>query len=420
MVAVSLHRTPWQRLRVQIGGSILFGAMLPYLVRLFTMPQMEEVSPLHETLIGSVVAIVVGIWLFRNVSTYPGVEASAYIIPAISISYFALLLIFLMGRFDYSRLTLTVGYVATLAWLFFTHARAYRDQQLRIGVLPFGAVGDYPVRGITWVPLAGPEADISQLNAVAADLRVDLPQEWDRKLAEYALSGMPVLHYKHLLESLSGRVELEHLSENTFGSLAPVSAWMAVKHALDWLAALLAAVVLLPALLVIALAIRLTSPGPALFRQTRIGHRGRPFTVYKFRTMTVAGEPTDSRAAAITRSEDVRITPVGRFLRRSRLDELPQMLNVLKGQMSWIGPRPEAEVLSRWYQDEIPFYAYRHVVRPGIAGWAQVSQGHVAEVEEVRNKLHYDFYYIKHYSPWIDMLIVARTVRTMLTGFGAR
>src|SRR5690606_35231499 len=125
-------------------------------------------------------------------------------------------------------------------------------------------------------------------------------------------------------------------------------------------------------------------------------------------------------AAAITRDDDRRIPRVGRFLRKSRLDELPQLINVLKGEMSWIGPRPEALVLSQWYEREIPFYPYRHVVRPGISGWAQVHQGHVADVEDVTDKLHFDFYYIKHFSLWIDLIIVGRTIKTMLTGFGAR
>ena len=124
--------------------------------------------------------------------------------------------------------------------------------------------------------------------------------------------------------------------------------------------------------------------------------------------------------AAVTKDNDVRITPVGRFLRQTRLDELPQLLNVLKGEMSWIGPRPEALVLSQWYEREIPFYPYRHIVRPGITGWAQVHQGHVANVEDVTEKLHFDFYYIKHYSFWIDLIVVGRTIKTMLTGFGAR
>jgi lipopolysaccharide/colanic/teichoic acid biosynthesis glycosyltransferase len=107
-------------------------------------------------------------------------------------------------------------------------------------------------------------------------------------------------------------------------------------------------------------------------------------------------------------------------LRKFRLDELAQILNILKGEMSWIGPRPEAEVLSHWYQGQIPFYRYRHVVKPGISGWAQVNQGHVADVEQVHRKLQYDFYYIKYFSPWLDLLIVVRTIKTILTGFGSR
>jgi lipopolysaccharide/colanic/teichoic acid biosynthesis glycosyltransferase len=127
-----------------------------------------------------------------------------------------------------------------------------------------------------------------------------------------------------------------------------------------------------------------------------------------------------SRRAAITSEDDQRVTRVGKVLRKLRLDELPQVVNILKGEMSWIGPRPEAEVLSKWYMGELPFYRYRHVVKPGISGWAQVNQGHVAEVEEVHRKLQYDFYYIKYFSPLLDLLIVFRTVKTMLTGFGSR
>ena len=122
----------------------------------------------------------------------------------------------------------------------------------------------------------------------------------------------------------------------------------------------------------------------------------------------------------MTGDGDDRITRLGAFLRRSRIDELPQMWNILKGEMSWIGPRPEAEVLSAWYTGDIPFYRYRHVVRPGISGWAQVNQGHVAEVDDIHLKLQYDFFYIKYFSPWLDLLILFRTVRTMLTGFGSK
>jgi lipopolysaccharide/colanic/teichoic acid biosynthesis glycosyltransferase len=122
----------------------------------------------------------------------------------------------------------------------------------------------------------------------------------------------------------------------------------------------------------------------------------------------------------MTKDDDARITRVGTFLRRHRIDELPQILNILKGEMSWIGPRPEAEPLARFYEKQIPFYGYRHMVRPGITGWAQVNQGHVVEVDDIRDKLSYNFFYIKNFSAWLDALIAARTIRILLFGKGAR
>jgi lipopolysaccharide/colanic/teichoic acid biosynthesis glycosyltransferase len=122
----------------------------------------------------------------------------------------------------------------------------------------------------------------------------------------------------------------------------------------------------------------------------------------------------------MTRADDPRVTALGRWLRRTRIDELPQVINVLRGEMSWIGPRPEALELSRWYEAELPFYRYRHVVRPGISGWAQVSQGHVADLDNVLKKLNFDFFYISRFSLWLDVLIILRTIKTMLTGFGSR
>jgi len=175
-------------------------------------------------------------------------------------------------------------------------------------------------------------------------------------------------------------------------------------------------------LLVVALLVRASSPGPILFRQRRMGYRGIPFDMIKFRTMVEQAVTTGdaARHSAMTRDADDRITSIGRFLRRSRIDELPQIFNILRGEMSWIGPRPEAVTLSTWYDSELPFYAYRHIVRPGITGWAQVNQGHVAGLDDVHVKLHYDFYYIKFFSSWLDLLIALRTVGIMITGFGAK
>jgi lipopolysaccharide/colanic/teichoic acid biosynthesis glycosyltransferase len=226
---------------------------------------------------------------------------------------------------------------------------------------------------------------------------------------------------KQLQESLTGRVELEHLSENNFGSLIPAYAYFQVKHLVDWIVAIIAILILAPLLLIAAIAIRVDSAGSPIFRQRRVGYGGVVFTVYKFRTMlSPRSDDIADRSAAQTQHNDQRITRLGKFLRKTRSDELPQIINILRGEMSWIGPRPEAEVLSNWYEHEIAFYRYRHIVRPGITGWAQVNQGHVVDVDDVRSKLHYDFYYIKNFSPWIDLLIVAKTIQTVLTGFGHR
>ena len=273
---------------------------------------------------------------------------------------------------------------------------------------------------IDWVELNGPSLkEAKRCNAIVADFSADLPDEWEAFLADAALDGRIVYQVKQLTESLTGRVELDHLSENSFGSLVPARGYFYLKSAVDFLAALVMLPFALPILAACAIAIRLESKGPVVFRQRRLGHAGTTFTVYKFRTMR-AVTTADERLAAMTSSDDERITRVGRTLRKLRLDELPQIFNILKWQMSWIGPRPEAEVLSVWYTSEIPFYRYRHVVKPGISGWAQVNQGHVAEVDEVHRKLQYDFYYIKYFSPWLDMLILFKTIKTMLSGFGAR
>jgi lipopolysaccharide/colanic/teichoic acid biosynthesis glycosyltransferase len=193
-----------------------------------------------------------------------------------------------------------------------------------------------------------------------------------------------------------------------------------VKRVWDFGISLVLLPILLPFLLLVALLIRLDSPGPVLFRQERMGYRGEKFRMFKFRSMREAAVGADARNAAMTQDDDARVTRLGRHLRRYRIDELPQIVNILKGEMSWIGPRPEAVPLSLWYEAELPFYRYRHIVRPGITGWAQVRQGHVADVSDVLWKLQYDFYYINNFSFWLDLLIVARTVRTIVSGFGAR
>jgi lipopolysaccharide/colanic/teichoic acid biosynthesis glycosyltransferase len=326
-----------------------------------------------------------------------------------------------VDRFPYDRVGLAAGFLLHVTWLYLLNIYTERNTLRRIAVVPYGAIETLKqIDNIDWFKLPNPRLrDTRGCHAIVADFSADMPDEWEAFLADAALAGRIVYQVKQLSESLTGRVELEHLSENSFGSLLPARGYFYLKGLIDFLAAVVVLPLALPLMAIIAIAIRLDSKGPALFRQKRVGHSGKRITVYKFRTMR-AVKVENERHAAMTRSDDDRVTRVGKTLRKLRLDELPQIFNILKWQMSWIGPRPEAEVLSVWYTSEIPFYRYRHVVKPGISGWAQVNQGHVAEVDEVHRKLQYDFYYIKYFSPWLDILILFRTIKTMLTGFGSR
>ncbi|MBX9729930.1 MAG: sugar transferase [Sphingomonas sp.] len=291
-----------------------------------------------------------------------------------------------------------------------------------MAVIPLGKANNASqIKSIDWLWLRDELIELPDCDGIVVDFRTKLSDHWERFVAERAIRGTPVYHFKQIEESITGRVDIEHLSENNFGSLIPGLAYIKIKQWIDMATALVIGVALLPMLLAVAIAIKIDSPGPALFRQKRIGYRGESITVFKFRTMVHRPfEQIESREAAITQTGDARITRLGQLLRRARIDELPQIANILRGQMSWIGPRPEVCALSEWYESEIPFYRYRHIVRPGITGWAQVNQGHVGDVEKVHIKLQFDFYYIKYFSPWLDALIVMRTIRTMLTGYGSK
>ncbi len=179
---------------------------------------------------------------------------------------------------------------------------------------------------------------------------------------------------------------------------------------------LLAATLMLPALpvsLVIAALIAARRDGPVIYSQIRVGRHGVPFRILKFRTMRVDAEQEEARWAAI---DDPRQTPTGRFLRRWRLDELPQIVNVLRGEMSFVGPRPERPEFVEQLQAGLPFYAWRHVIRPGLTGWAQVNAPYGASVGDAKRKLEYDLYYVRHQGFLLDLLIVARTAGAMLRG----
>ena len=410
------------RQRFNLLGALVAAALLPFLMRGLILPQDMFYEASINALIFNSLAVLIAFWTRLSIETYPGNRSTNVILPSIVLAHATIVTVLLLARLPYDRLALVAGFACHILWGYGLYFSVQRFIRHRIAIVPFGDVERLKaIENVEWQEMQVPDLDdAAGCDGLVADFSApDMPPEWEALLADAAVEGRMVYQVKQLNESLTGRVAIDHLNENSFGSLVPARGYFHLKSLADLMVALIALPIALPVMGGIAIAITLDSPGPVLFRQRRIGKGGVTFDMLKFRTMAhrQAGGGVDE---VITSEGDPRITRVGARLRRSRLDELPQIFNILAGQMSWIGPRPEAEALSAWYSGEIPFYRYRHVVRPGITGWAQVNQGHVASVDEVHAKLQYDFYYVKYFSAWLDILITFRTIRTMTTGFGSR
>ena len=422
--AARTQRSFVTRVRFAALGAFLLVPLVPWAARVGIIQVGIHEPSTYASLIANAVAVVIAVWLRISLQPYPGTRTGAVLLPSISFAHLAVLTVMLMLRLPYDRVSMLTGYAVHLVWAYGLYVAVQRRLRQRIAIVPYGEVGALrSVDNVDWVELRNPDlTEVTGCDAIVADFAADLPPEWESFLADAAIEGRVVYQVKQLSESLTGRVDVQHLSENSFGSLVPMRGYVHVKSAVDWLVAVAVMPLLLPLILLVVLFIRIDSRGPALFRQQRVGRGGKSITVYKFRTMRwVGAEGSESTLqAAMTLDGDIRITRVGRWLRQSRIDELPQIFNILKGQMSWIGPRPEARILSVTYTAQVPFYRYRHVVKPGISGWAQVKQGHVAEVDQIIEKLHYDFFYIKYFSLWLDVLILFKTIRTMASGFGAK
>ncbi|MFC4296718.1 sugar transferase [Castellaniella hirudinis] len=372
-----------------------------------------------NTLLAVVLSFVVIIFALRRLGHYSGSVVMAYIAPVVTVVFLLSFALLFFSRSPYSRPILALAYLLTLGWCYIGHFLGSRYRKLKLAVVPSGRVdGLDATRNLQIRHLSVPDLEGVRYDAVVADLEApDLGPMWERFLAQCILSHIPVFHARRMRETLTGRVQIDHLSENEVGTLLPSPLYTVCKRLIDILGVVLVAPVVLPVMLLTALAIRLDSPGPALFVQNRVGLGNRDFRIYKFRSMRTDAEAAGARLAS---DDDDRITRVGAFIRKTRLDELPQLWNVLKGDMSLIGPRPEQRVFVDQFDAEIPFYIYRHVVRPGITGWAQVMQGYAGDADATRIKIQHDFYYIKHFSLWLDILIVFKTVRIVLTGEGAR
>ena len=299
---------------------------------------------------------------------------------------------------------------------------------------PFRGTGYEIVGRVGWTEADNPEGGLHVLGDARRLVRLarqwgvdeiilasfderDMPPEDREVLLDCRELGMRVSSLASVYERLTGRLPAEHGRYNTQLLLSPDDSpafrlYSASKRAIDVFAALLGLGFLALVLPFIALANAIGSPGPLFYSQERLGKGGRPFTVIKLRSMIPNAERATGAVWCGVR--DPRITAVGRWLRKSRLDELPQLLNVLRGEMSIVGPRPERPSFAGLLSRDLPLYRVRHAVRPGLTGWAQVHQHYAYSIEDARVKLGYDLYYVKHASLYLDLLCMIHTVRIVI------
>ena len=321
-------------------------------------------------------------------------------------------------RLPYSISFLSFAIPTALLFLLGFSLRLTKQNRRHIGV-PKTMLDKWelPLDRNSFVALADATLPAEPVDVIAVSNAELNDTKWTSFLAWCALNAVPVVMIDDYVESQAGRVNLDSFKFNDLFARQSGSTYLFFKRAFDFFASVIALLLLAVPMLVIGVIIRLETPGPAVFRQRRVGHGGSGFTIYKFRSMVTDAEKAGAQFA---KKDDLRITSFGRFIRKYRIDEWPQLVNVLRGDMSLIGPRPEqADLVDRLSRD-IPLFPFRHSVRPGITGWAQVCQGYAYDVRSSSEKLTYDLYYVKHLSLMLDLMILLRTIKIIVSGFGAR
>lgn len=259
---------------------------------------------------------------------------------------------------------------------------------------------------------------IKQVVVALRDRRGQLPV---KSLLHLRVQGIEVFEAVSFYERIAGKIRVDWLKPSTLifsEGFNRMHLIRVTKRISDILFSVIGLIVSLPVFLVIPLMIKLTSKGPIFYRQERVGERGQPFMVMKFRSMREDAEVASGPVWA--QENDPRVTALGKIMRSLRIDEIPQMINVLRGEMSFVGPRPERELFVKQLREKIPYYDLRYTVKPGLTGWAQVKYRYGATEQDALEKLQYDLYYIKHLSPIFDLTIVIDTIRVVLLGSGAR
>ena len=258
------------------------------------------------------------------------------------------------------------------------------------------------------------------LLVIVKDIRSPDFKKYLKRLFDLKINGLKVLSYEIFNEEIQKKIDANTIDEewllqsNGFDILND-GMEKNMKRGVDLVISLTLMVLLAPMALIVAILIKLESKGPVIFKQVRIGENMVPFKVYKFRSMKIHDPKKYSK---YTQDNDKRVTKVGKFIRKTRIDELPQLFCILKGTMSFVGPRPEWDILAKEYEKKIPYYNLRHMIKPGLTGWAQVMYPYGENIEDTKRKLEYDLYYLKHQDLILDVLIIFKTIKVILFGKG--
>lgn len=366
-------------------------------------------------------------WIYRSAGL-PAAERTSMLLATTVTPFLLLLLGFALLQQPYSRGAVLLVYVLCSVWFLAGDKLRKSSRAQHLVCLDPGIAEQLNLWSVKGV-LSGHDielhpmptnaegaANLLAFDGVVLDRHIPASTERSQLLGMLKLSHVRIYSVETVAELLSGRKMLP-TNHDELWELDGNPAYDLIKRAMDMTLVLLTTPLWLWICAVVGIAVRFNSAGPVLFSQMRVGRNGRPFRLWKFRSMR---HQTGDAPAQFAKANDERVTPVGRFIRRWRLDELPQLYNVLAGHMSLIGPRPEQLAFVEAFATRIPAYTYRHLVRPGITGWAQVQQGY-AEGEAANSvKLSYDLYYVAHYSMALDLLIAYKTARIVLTGFGSR
>ena len=255
---------------------------------------------------------------------------------------------------------------------------------------------------------------------IVKDIKSPDFKKYSKRIFDLKINGLKIMNYEEFNEDIQKKIDINKINEewilqsNGFDILNN-EMQRNIKRGMDLILALILMVVLSPLALITAIIIKCESEGPVIFKQTRIGENMKPFKVYKFRSMKLHDPKKHSK---YTLDCDTRVTKFGKFIRKTRIDELPQLWNILKGTMSFIGPRPEWDILAKDYAEQINYYNLRHLIKPGITGWAQVMFPYGESLDDAKKKLEYDLYYLKHQDLILDVLIIAKTAKAVLFGKG--